>query len=224
MNEQAAIKVRSTPYIEDFGIKTSHTGKSAVVEQGQKLELTCRVQDETAPIKITWLRSARPDDERDYISLPELTKQEVQQHQEHQQQMASDPRSLDPTIQTYTSPGSIIVEQTSNFSKRLLIDQVSSEHRSYYICIVDNGVTEKSSKAIFIRVKDEYVALWPFLGILAEVFILFTIIHVWETQRAFKATRGDSKGGARFSNAPSSTVKRLPSGPTNALENVPLNR
>jgi neuroplastin len=35
----------------------------------------------------------------------------------------------------------------------------------------------------FVRVKDKLAALWPFLGICAEVFVLCAIILIYEKRR-----------------------------------------
>lgn len=40
-----------------------------------------------------------------------------------------------------------------------------------------------ASAATVLRVKDMYAALWPFLGICAEVFVLCAIILVYEKRR-----------------------------------------
>lgn len=211
--EFATVKVRSQPYIEDFGVETSHTGKSSVITDGERLELICRVRDQTVPVNITWLRSDKPDDERLMVPINEVEPGQLIANN-HQQQ-------ADPFVQTYTSPNNVVVERLNNFTKRLVIESVGPEHRSYYSCLVDNGVTERARKTIFIRVKDKIVALWPFLGIMAELFILFTIIYVWETQRAYKAMQASGNSGSSSATTP--TAKRPASGLTNAFETVPLN-
>lgn len=167
--ELAVISVRAPPYIDDFDIGTSHTGRSSTINDGDRLELTCQVRNRgTGPVKITWLRSANPDDEHTVVALNEVTPE----------QAGADGGTL--------GADTILVESLGAASKRLVIEQVKPEHRSYYVCLADNGVTERARKVIYIRVKDKLVALWPFLGIVAELFILFTIIYVWETRRALR--------------------------------------
>lgn len=210
--EQAIIRVRQPPYIDDFGVDTSHTGRSTVVTDGERLVLLCRVSDESVPVNITWLRSTKSDDEREMVPIPETDA--VSSSSSSSAQTNNNNNSNDPDVQTFTAPSSVVVEKVNNFTRRLIIESMGPEHRGYYACLVDNGVTERARKTIFVRVKDKFVALWPFLGIVAQLFILFTIIYVWETQRAHKS----------INLAPAPTpAKRPASGPTNAMENVPLN-
>lgn len=185
--EWAMIQVRAQPYIEDFGIKTSHTGKSGIVTDGDRLELTCNVHS-VGPVNITWLRSSSADDDRSMVAIADSSPESEQVFGQ-----------LDPFTNTFNVPEqNIIIQKLGKNSKRLVIESVKHEHRCYYVCIADNGVTERTRKVILIRVKDKLVALWPFLGIIAELFILFTIIHIWETQRAYKelqavVNRGSNK-------------------------------
>ncbi|KAE8753139.1 hypothetical protein FOCC_FOCC000062 [Frankliniella occidentalis] len=68
----------------------------------------------------------------------------------------------------------------------LIIDNVQLSDRKTYTCKASNianqdstGVEEKT----FVRVKDKLAALWPFLGICAEVAVLCTIILIYEKKR-----------------------------------------
>jgi hypothetical protein len=46
--------------------------------------------------------------------------------------------------------------------------------------------SESCSEGVaFVRVKDKYAALWPFLGIVAEVVVLLTVILV-KTKKPFR--------------------------------------
>ena len=44
-----------------------------------------------------------------------------------------------------------------------------------------------SESAFFVRVRDKYAALWPFLGIVSEVVVICLIIFVCERRRAAQA-------------------------------------
>lgn len=219
--DYGVIKLRSVPYIEDFGVETGHTGKSAIVTDGERLELNCLVRDQSQPVNITWLKSQTPDDEKTMVPIPETTIA-----------VTDPPPSANPNgpenhysylPQTFNAQEqSIIIEKVDKFNKKLIIESVRPEHRSYYVCMADNGVTERSRKLVMIRVKDKLIALWPFLGIIAELFILFTIIHVWETQRAYKEIHSiaptDGSATSKASN------KRPASGHSVAFESVPLTK
>ncbi|XP_031628140.1 basigin [Contarinia nasturtii] len=79
----------------------------------------------------------------------------------------------------------------------LIIEHAELEDRNNYTCTARNkavgiklkdaqGVTKiltEESEHTFVRVKGKLAALWPFLGICAEVFILCAIILVYEKRR-----------------------------------------
>lgn len=66
--------------------------------------------------------------------------------------------------------------------KLRILDMTFDDHANYQ-CIVSNNVGTKNH-TILVRVKDKLAALWPFLGIVAEVAILCTIIFIYEKKRA----------------------------------------
>lgn len=247
--ESQTIKVRTRPYIDEFRNLpvTSHTGASVTLNDGDRLELLCNVTDRSALVNVTWIKSPTPDDKKQMFTIegqqawqPQQDSIELKPNQRHSTPPQSTSYIYDHHLQTFDaakdqSSNSIIIETIDEFSKRLIIKSIKPEHRSYYFCIANNGVTESSPRGIFVRVKDNYVALWPFLGIVAELFILFTIIYIWETQRAYKdihqhqaqqATAAGAASGQQHQQprpVPSGpTNKRAPSGPTGAFENVPL--
>lgn len=66
----------------------------------------------------------------------------------------------------------------------LEISNITLNDRGNFTCIVNNDKLEVSFiTATFVRVKGKYAALWPFLGICAEVFVLCTIILIYEKRR-----------------------------------------
>ncbi|XP_023021980.1 immunoglobulin domain-containing protein Bsg [Leptinotarsa decemlineata] len=61
---------------------------------------------------------------------------------------------------------------------------VTKEDRGLVSCIgEDRALNETSKSDCLVRVKDKYAALWPFLGICAEVIILCAIIVIYEKKR-----------------------------------------
>lgn len=66
----------------------------------------------------------------------------------------------------------------------LIIENIKMNDRGYYICEARN--TEGENKAVgkaFVRVKDKYAALWPFICICVEVFVLCAVILIYEKKR-----------------------------------------
>lgn len=42
---------------------------------------------------------------------------------------------------------------------------------------------DRANSTSYLRIKDKLAALWPFLGIVAEVFVLCAIILIYEKRR-----------------------------------------
>jgi len=64
----------------------------------------------------------------------------------------------------------------------LIIADATFEDRADYTCNATNEISSVNA-TILVRVKDKYAALWPFLGICAEVAVLCTIIFIYEKRR-----------------------------------------
>ncbi|KAL5280853.1 NPTN family protein [Megaselia abdita] len=70
----------------------------------------------------------------------------------------------------------------------LTLENASLEDKGEYKCVGKNKATginkiAEASDVTNVRVKGKLAALWPFLGICAEVFILCTIILIYEKRR-----------------------------------------
>lgn len=77
-----------------------------------------------------------------------------------------------------------VVFEMGNISESFLtIDAVEETDRDTYTCVANNDIGEYRQH-ILVRVKDKLAALWPFLGIVAEVAVLCTIIFIYEKRRA----------------------------------------
>uniref|UniRef100_A0A0K8TR25 Putative neuroplastin-like protein n=1 Tax=Tabanus bromius TaxID=304241 RepID=A0A0K8TR25_TABBR len=85
--------------------------------------------------------------------------------------------------------GRYIIKDENNLkSVRLEIENVVPEDRGEYTCNVTNNALAYQNKqpvsdTTLVRVKGKLAALWPFLGICAEVFILCGIILIYEKRR-----------------------------------------
>jgi len=130
--------------------------KSANIVEGQRFHLKCQVmEDYTTDAWIEWFMF----NESDYM----------------------DPRRHMTRLLPDTNPHIKIVFENQTLST-LTIDSVVPTDRYYYLCISHNGVSSVNN-TILLRVKDKLGALWPFLGIVAEVVILCTIIFIYEKRR-----------------------------------------
>jgi len=67
----------------------------------------------------------------------------------------------------------------------LVINSISMKDRGNFYCIGKNTVVYAPviSGPSYVRIKDKMAALWPFLGICAEVIILCLIIFIYEKKR-----------------------------------------
>lgn len=67
----------------------------------------------------------------------------------------------------------------------LTINEVSHSDAGKYTC---EGFSELSDDVVTstteVRVKDKFAALWPFIGICTEVFVLCVIILIYEKRRS----------------------------------------
>lgn len=87
-----------------------------------------------------------------------------------------------PQVITNSSQGKHLVVSTEAQSELHLLDLDLEADPGQYVC---NGTnTEGTGQAtITLRVRHRFAALWPFLGIVAEVLVLVTVIFIYEKRR-----------------------------------------
>lgn len=114
---ESMISVRLKPAIKEFDLKSS-TYKSAIVERGKPLKISCNANDEYFPpesLNISWHMSKYDENDMNDIVPGEDDFTLVR----------NDPTSLD-----------------------LIIGKVTDDHRRFYKCQVSNGVTENSKSIL----------------------------------------------------------------------------
>lgn len=102
-----------------------------------------------------------------------------------------------PLTWTWRKNGSVVEEsdrytiESSANETRLLISGVTELDKGAFACVLSNANGEHSEE-IILRVKDMLAALWPFLGIVAEVVLLCAIILIYEKKCSAKPNRQNS--------------------------------
>nr|XP_045593464.1 basigin-like isoform X3 [Procambarus clarkii] len=66
---------------------------------------------------------------------------------------------------------------------KIVITNAGWSDRGNYTCVITT-LSNNFERYTFIRVKDVYAALWPFIGIVVEVLLLGIIIFIFEKRRA----------------------------------------
>jgi len=67
----------------------------------------------------------------------------------------------------------------------MTISNLVAEDYGDYACVAESG-NSRSEAVILLRVRSKLAALWPFLGIVAEVIVLVAVIFIYEKRRAKK--------------------------------------
>jgi hypothetical protein len=87
--------------------------------------------------------------------------------------------------QPLNDPRVTLSENNGVENATLRLEDTTFDDKNDYTCVAANECGNGTS-TIHVRIKDKLAALWPFLGICAEVAILCTIIFFYERRRAKK--------------------------------------
>lgn len=125
-------------------------------------------------------------------------------------------RGTDPEI-SWTLPNNVTIKETTGRyileegdtkvpNARFIIENAVLDDRGNYTCNAQNKATKLKTKrqvldATFVRVRSKMAILWPSLGILAELFLLFGIIFISE-KRCKKTEPEESESDSNTEQTP----------------------
>eukprot|EP00096_Caligus_rogercresseyi_P012086 TRINITY_DN4967_c0_g1_i1.p1 TRINITY_DN4967_c0_g1~~TRINITY_DN4967_c0_g1_i1.p1 ORF type:complete len:359 (-),score=151.83 TRINITY_DN4967_c0_g1_i1:714-1718(-) len=142
-----------------LSINKLHTSYN--VMEGEDLKLHCQVGDPQPPgFSLSWFYKLNLEDP--LIPIP-----------------------LEVNASTSEEPHLKVLSKDGVPNAVLKIEDAVYEDRAFYYC---RGETENEliHLGTLVRVKDKYAALWPFIGILAEVVVLCLIILICDRRAAKK--------------------------------------
>lgn len=95
-------------------------------------------------------------------------------------------QSVEETWKKVVPDGHFDLDESNGYADSILIiNDAKMEDRAEYMCYAWNELGSSNS-TVLIRVIDKYAALWPFLGICAEVIVLCAVIFIFERRRSKK--------------------------------------
>lgn len=208
---------RVSPEIVDDGILPFRVDKFeksyAVVEQ-EDLKIECKISNRSDEINIVrdlvikWYMYNSTGDEKGYVASVGNCSEEVQAGL-HWQEIVVDKSNGEPHIN--------LLDLGDMAGKVLKIEDANrTTDRRAFKCVVyhKDARANCSESAFFVRVRDKYAALWPFIGIVSEVVVICLVIFICERRRASAAKEDneddedDVNGKAMGSSSGNSTVRQ----------------
>ncbi|OQV16260.1 hypothetical protein BV898_09569 [Hypsibius exemplaris] len=195
--------IKTVVYEATPDVKIDGTAQSQTATKEDRFSLTCIYSGSGNEERVKWVLNGTSRDS--VLSLLQLQQQDPQRHLGWQvlvdfnetfapcrepyhlshpdRRCLSDARDPDHRFSLMRDRH---YENSSRQQERtsiLEIRNVTDSDRGQYYCFVENehGV---NSGTVFVRVKDRWAALWPFLGILAELVLLALIICICERRRS----------------------------------------
>lgn len=148
-----------------YFFKLEKVPRSTIVIQGDDLLLMCNLRQgvkiEGADVKFTWYTKPGDVEDPETVEGTELIPN------------TTSINDIEPHIK--------IIDRANN-SVVKIEDAVYSD-RAWYMCKVTNSHGQEAVMETLVRVKDKYAAVYPFIGILAEVIVLCFIIFICERRK-----------------------------------------
>lgn len=177
-------------------------GKSLYVVEQEDLKIECVIVKQNASeldiakeVEIKWYEYEEQGDDTTYLpTLGNCSEENNLQSSLHWKEVVIDTAKGEPPINILdgtleTGPNAITMD-----NKILKIEDANrTEHRKAFKCVayLIQNRSNCSEAAFFVRVRDKYAALWPFLGIVAEVIVICLVIFICERRRAANAKEDD---------------------------------
>jgi len=159
----------------------------AVVEQ-EDLKIECKISNRTDAIdikndiRIKWYMYDVTGDELSYVDQIGNCSEDLQKDLKWHEVIVDKKGGSEPHIN--------LLEMDEIMQKVLKIEDANrTTDRRAFKCVAyhKDARANCSESAFFVRVRDKYAALWPFLGIVSEVVVICLIIFICERRRAAQA-------------------------------------